>query len=44
MKKTYQAPQLKVWGSVAQITAVGNTRPGTDNREGSVNPPGHNVR
>lgn len=41
MRKTYQTPQLKEWGTVAQLTATGQTRPGTDVYEGSVNPAGH---
>lgn len=44
MKKSYRTPELKVWGSVATLTAVGNTRQGTDFRNGSVNPPGHDNR
>jgi hypothetical protein len=41
MKKEYEAPTLKVWGSVETLTAVGRTREGTDFHSGSVNPPGH---
>ncbi|HEX7001073.1 MAG TPA: lasso RiPP family leader peptide-containing protein [Trueperaceae bacterium] len=40
-KKAYEAPQLKRWGDVATLTKVGQTHPGTDIRQGSVNPPGH---
>ena len=42
MKKAYQAPKLVNLGSVADLTQVGMTNPGTDARHGSVNPPGHN--
>lgn len=41
MKKTYQAPKLVTLGTVADLTQVGQTNPGTDARQGSVNPPGH---
>lgn len=41
MKKAYQAPKLSQLGSVADLTQVGQTHPGTDVRQGSVNPPGH---
>lgn len=34
----YQAPHLEAWGRIEQITAVGNTRPGGDARQGSVIP------
>lgn len=39
-KKEYTAPELTVWGSVVEITAVGQTNTGTDVRGGSINPPG----
>lgn len=40
-KLAYEAPQLKQWGKVADLTQVGLTHPGTDVMNGSVNPPGH---
>lgn len=40
-KTTYEAPRLKEWGKVADLTQVGQTNPGGDTRFGSVNPPGH---
>lgn len=48
VRREYSAPQLKRWGTVADITLVGQTRPGGDilpgqaeGREGgSINPPG----
>lgn len=48
VRQEYSAPQLKRWGTVADITLVGQTRPGGDvlpgqaeGREGgSINPPG----
>lgn len=40
-KKPYQAPKLADWGSVVELTQVGQTNPGGDVRFGSVNPPGH---
>ena len=41
MKKTYEAPKLVNLGAVADLTQVGTTNPGSDARQGSVNPPGH---
>lgn len=41
-KKEYESPNLTVWGSVTELTGVGNTNPGSDFRGGSVNPPGLN--
>ena len=40
-KKPYQAPTLQAWGSVIALTQVGQTHPGSDIMNGSVNPPGH---
>jgi hypothetical protein len=40
-KLVYEAPRLKDWGKVADLTQVGQTHPGSDVRSGSVNPPGH---
>lgn len=36
--KPYEAPQVTPWGSVADLTKVGNTMPGGDARGGSVIP------
>ena len=48
-RREYRQPQLTKWGSVADITLVGLTRPGSDvfpgnapHSNGSRNPPGHN--
>lgn len=38
-KKAYQTPHLEVLGTAAQLTEVGQTRPGDDDRAGSVVPP-----
>lgn len=38
IKKAYEAPQITVWGAVADITEVGNSNPGGDARGGSVIP------
>lgn len=40
----YESPHLQIWGTVEEITAVGNTNVGTDIRDGSVNPPGHDQK
>jgi hypothetical protein len=40
---TYIKPELKVLGTVADLTQVGVTNPGGDMRQGSVAPAGHNV-
>ena len=37
----YESPTLETWGTVEEITAVGNSNPGTDMKDGSINPPGH---
>ena len=40
-KKAYAPPRVRQWGTVADLTGVGDTRPGQDMFSGSVNPPGH---
>lgn len=40
-KKKYESPKVSNWGAVADVTRVGQSRPGGDIREGSVLPPGH---
>ncbi|MDF1523237.1 MAG: lasso RiPP family leader peptide-containing protein [Trueperaceae bacterium] len=40
-KRPYQAPTLQAWGNVVALTQVGQTHPGSDVMNGSVNPPGH---
>ena len=40
-KKEYTSPEIREWGTVADLTGVGNSRVGTDMFSGSVNPPGH---
>ena len=40
MPSHYEAPVLKQWGSVSDITKQGQTNPGGDLNFGSVNPPG----
>lgn len=35
--KIYKTPELKDWGSVAEITSAGRTNPGQDAFSGSVN-------
>jgi hypothetical protein len=40
-KKEYTQPVVQAWGTVANVTAVGASRPGGDVRGGSVVPPGH---
>lgn len=42
-KQAYQAPKLQEWGKVADLTQVGQTKPGGDMFGGSVNPRGHEV-
>lgn len=39
-KKAYEAPELKEFGTVGELTLVGFTNPGNDSFDGSVNPPG----
>ena len=39
--KAYEAPILVSWGTVEELTGVGNTNPGCDFKAGSVVPPGH---
>jgi hypothetical protein len=40
MDKQYSAPEFEEFGTVADLTQVGNTNPSTDMRGGSVFPPG----
>lgn len=40
-RSRYEAPLLKEWGAVSDLTQVGKTNPGGDMHGGSVNPPGH---
>jgi len=35
MKKEYTAPELKTWGTVADLTQTGRTNPGPDAKGGS---------
>jgi hypothetical protein len=35
-KKTYNRPEIKSWGTVAELTATGMTMPGGDNKSGSA--------
>lgn len=35
-KKPYRKPEIREWGSVADLTATGRTRPGQDAKEGSA--------
>jgi len=35
-KQAYSAPTLKDWGSVTDMTLVGNTNPGGDSMCGSI--------
>ena len=36
MKKDYHKPEIKAWGTVADLTATGLTNPGNDAKSGSV--------
>jgi hypothetical protein len=36
MKKVYQKPEIKAWGTVADLTATGLTHPGDDAKQGSA--------
>ncbi|MFO7586872.1 MAG: hypothetical protein R6X22_02265 [Gemmatimonadota bacterium] len=36
MKKPYTRPGIKTWGTVADLTATGLTRPGSDAKSGSA--------
>lgn len=36
MKKEYTAPELKTWGTVADLTQTGKTNEGGDAKTGSV--------
>ncbi|MGR2737546.1 lasso RiPP family leader peptide-containing protein [Billgrantia sp. Q4P2] len=49
VRREYRKPLLTRWGTVADLTLVGLTRPGSDvfpgnapHSNGSRNPPGHN--
>ncbi|MEW6636305.1 MAG: lasso RiPP family leader peptide-containing protein [Actinomycetota bacterium] len=35
-KKAYTPPELKKWGTVADLTQTGRTRPGADAKGGSA--------
>jgi hypothetical protein len=35
-KKQYEAPQIRDWGTVSELTATGLTNPGDDAKDGSV--------
>ncbi|MGI8876336.1 MAG: lasso RiPP family leader peptide-containing protein [Egibacteraceae bacterium] len=35
-KKPYEAPALRSWGTVTDLTQTGLTRPGNDLKQGSV--------
>lgn len=35
-KETYEPPALEEWGSVADLTRTGKTRPGNDAKGGSA--------
>lgn len=35
-KMPYSRPELSEWGSVADLTATGQTHPGDDNKSGSI--------
>jgi len=36
MKKDYHKPEIKAWGTVADLTATGLTHPGDDAKQGSA--------
>lgn len=36
MKKDYHKPEIKAWGTVADLTATGLTHPGSDAKSGSA--------
>ncbi|NNF28111.1 MAG: lasso RiPP family leader peptide-containing protein [Gemmatimonadetes bacterium] len=36
MKKPYEKPQIRDWGTVAELTATGKTNPGNDLKSGSA--------
>ncbi len=40
-KKSYQPPEFEVWGTVHDLTAVGETNPAMDCMSGSIYPEGH---
>jgi hypothetical protein len=35
-KKRYETPRIKDWGTVAELTATGQTMPGDDAKSGSA--------
>jgi hypothetical protein len=35
MKKSYTSPELRTWGTVANLTQTGLTNPGGDGKSGS---------
>lgn len=35
-KKPYRKPEIREWGSVAELTATGQTMPGDDAKDGSA--------
>ena len=41
MSEEYKTPELEDFGTVTDLTQVGQTNPGGDTRQGSVLPPGH---
>lgn len=34
-KKAYRKPEIREWGTVADLTATGATNPGSDGKDGS---------
>lgn len=38
--RPYRAPELREWGTITELTAVGQTHPGGDSMGGSVFPQG----
>lgn len=38
--RPYSAPELREWGTITELTAVGQTHPGGDTMGGSVFPGG----
>ncbi len=39
-KKQYEAPQIRDWGTVSELTATGQTNPGADAKNGSASSQG----
>lgn len=35
-KREYRKPEIRDWGTVTDLTATGQTNPGSDNKEGSA--------